>query len=240
MSESLTPAQIEGLKQQAAYYAVDRFVQSGMVVGLGTGSTAEYAVREIARRLKERRLRHVVGIPTSRRTAQLALDLGIPLGDLNSHPHVDVVLDGADEVDPQGNLIKGLGGALLWEKIVATAAQKVVIMVDMRKQVKRLGTRSPLPVEVEPFGWRIHVPFLEERGGQVRIRGTEEGEPFVTDGGHYILDVTFPNGIEDPLRLAQLLNGRAGIVEHGLFLGMADVIVVSTLKGVEVQEPVGS
>lgn len=234
MSADLTPAQVEALKQQAAYYAVEQFIHSGMVVGLGTGSTAEYAVRELARRLKERKLRHIVGIPTSRRTARLALDLGISLGDLNSHPHVDVVLDGADEVDPQGNLIKGLGGALLWEKIVATAARQVVILVDMRKRVPRLGTRGPLPVEVEPFGWRTHIPFLEERGGQVRIRATEQGEPFVTDGGHYILDVTFPEGIEDPWRLARHLESRPGVVEHGLFLGMADVIVVGTLEGVEV------
>ncbi len=234
MSQDLTPAQIEALKQQAAYYAVETFVRSGMVVGLGTGSTAEYAVREIARRLKERRLRHIVGVPTSRRTAQLALELGIPLGDLNSHPHIDVVLDGADEVDPHRHLIKGLGGALLWEKIVATAAQQVVILVDERKRVPRLGTRVPLPVEVEPFGWRIHVPFLEARGGQVRMRASPEGEPFVTDGGHYILDVTFPEGIDDPWRLARQLESRAGIVEHGLFLGMANVVVVGTLQGVEV------
>ncbi len=234
MSEPLTPAQIEGMKEQAAYYAVDRFVKNGMVVGLGTGSTAAYAVREIARRLKARQLRQVVGIPTSRRTAQLALELGIPLGDLNSHPQVDVVLDGADEVDPQGNLIKGLGGALLWEKIVATAARQVVILVDERKRVDRLGQKAPLPVEVVPFGWRIHVPFLEERGAQVRIRAQDDGEPFVTDGGHYILDAAFPQGIPDPWRLAQALQARAGIVEHGLFLGMADVIVFGTLQGVEV------
>lgn len=233
-TEALTPVQVEALKEQAAYYAVEHFVRSGMVVGLGTGSTAAYAVREIARRLKQGKLRHIVGIPTSRRTAQLALDLGIPLGDLNSRPQVDVVLDGADEVDPQGNLIKGLGGALLWEKIVATAAQQVIIMVDMQKRVQRLGERAPVPVEVEPFGWRIHVAFLESRGAEVRMRAMENGEPFVTDGGHYILDARFPGGIPDPWRLAQALSARAGIVEHGLFLGMADVIVVGTLKGVEV------
>ena len=229
-----TPAQIEGMKQQAAYYAVEHFVESGMVVGLGTGSTAAYAVQEIARRLRQGRLRHIVGIPTSRRTARLALDLGIPLGDLNSRPVVDVVLDGADEVDPHRNLIKGMGGALLWEKIVAAAARRVVILVDEQKRVERLGTRVPLPVEVEPFGWRTHVAFLEDRGAQVRIRATEEGEPFVTDGGHYILDARFPQGIADPWHLAQVLNGRPGIVEHGLFLGMVDIVVVGTLKGVEV------
>ncbi len=234
MNQTLTPAQIEGMKEQAAYYAVERFVKSGMVVGLGTGSTAIYAVKELARRLKARKLRHIVGIPTSRRTAQAALELGIPLGDLNSHPQVDVVLDGADEVDPQGNLLKGMGGALLWEKIVATAARQVVIMVDTRKRVTRLGERAPLPVEVVPFGWRIHVPFLEARGAQVRIRATEDGEPFVTDGGHYILDAAFDGGIPDPWRMALDLQARAGVVEHGLFLGMADVVVVGTLKGVEV------
>jgi len=233
--ETLTPAQIEGLKQQAAYYAVEHFVKSGMVVGLGTGSTAEYAVREIARRLQARELRQPLAGPgTAPCGGHSHFPPHRPTGPGPGHSLGRPQL-GADEVDPQGNLIKGMGGALLWEKIVATAARQVVILVDMRKRVERLGTRTPLPVEVEPFGWRIHVPFLEERGGQVRIRATEEGEPFVTDGGHYILDVTFPNGIEDPWRLAQMLQSRAGIVEHGLFLGMADVIVVGTLEGVEVQ-----
>lgn len=227
--------EISALKRQAATYAVTEFVRSGMVVGLGTGSTAHYALEAIAQRLHDGSLRNIVGIPTSRDTAAAARALGIPLGCLRDFPVVDVTIDGADEVDSHLDLIKGLGGALLWEKIVAAASREEVIIVDETKRVSRLGTRSPLPIEVVPFGWEIHMPFLETLGGIPQLRLNEvTGDPFITDGGHYIIDCTFPEGISDPAALAWALSARPGIVEHGLFLNMATAVVVGTVEGVKV------
>ncbi len=234
-SVTMANPSVSDMKQQAADYAVREFIRSGMVVGLGTGSTARYALEAMARYLQEGTLRDIVGIPTSRGTANVARILGIPLGCLRDFPVVDVTIDGADEVDPDLNLIKGMGGALLWEKIVATASRYEVIIVDQTKQVDRLGTRSPLPIEVIPFGWETHLPFLERLGGVPHLRLNEvSGEPFVTDSGHYIIDCTFPEGIADPVALAQALNARPGIVEHGLFLDIASAVVVGTSGGVEV------
>ncbi len=210
----------------AARRAVD-LVRDGMRVGLGSGATASAAVREIGRRLAAGRLSGVVGIPTSNATRDLARQVGIPLADLPADPRVDLTIDGADEVSPTGDLIKGLGGALLREKIVAAHSRRLVIVVDQDKLVRRLGERVPLPVVVTPFGWATHLAFLRDLGADPVLR-TRRGEEvaFVTDDGHYIVDARFAGGIGDPLAVADVLSRRAGVVETGLFLGMAPEVVV--------------
>ena len=213
------------LKRIAAEKAVAR-VESGMVLGLGTGSTAALAVEAIGRRLAAGELSGIVGIPTSKRTRDQAESLGIPLTTLEDHPVVDVTIDGADQVDPEGNLVKGGGGALLWEKIVAAATSLYVIVVDESKLVQRLGKGFPVPVEVMPFGWKTHLPAMRELGGEPELRTADAGAPYVTDGGHYIIDVTFPDGLGDPEHADHVLLHRAGVVETGLFLGMAPEVIV--------------
>ena len=213
------------LKRVAAEKAVAR-VESGMVLGLGTGSTAALAVEAIGRRLATGELSGIVGIPTSTRTRDQAESLGIPLTTLEDHPVVDVTIDGADQVDPEGNLIKGGGGALLWEKIVAAATSRYVIVVDESKLVQRLGKGFPVPVEVMPFGWKTHLSAMEELGGEPALRLDAAGAPYVTDGGHYIVDVTFPDGLGDPEHADHVLLLRPGVVETGLFLGMAPEVIV--------------
>lgn len=213
------------LKRIAAEKAVAR-VESGMVLGLGTGSTAALAIEAIGRRLAAGELSGIVGIPTSKRTRDQAESLGIPLTTLEDHPVVDVTIDGADQVDPEGNLVKGGGGALLWEKIVAAATSLYIIVVDESKLVQRLGKGFPVPVEVMPFGWKTHLPAMRELGGEPELRSTDAGAPYVTDGGHYIIDVTFPDGLGDPEHADHVLLHRAGVVETGLFLGMAPEVIV--------------
>jgi len=222
------------LKQQAAEHTL-QFVESGMRLGLGTGSTVYFALRGLGERIRRGELHDIVGVPTSRETERLAREFGIPLTTLEAHPRLDLAFDGADEVDPALNLIKGMGGALLREKIVAAAAERLIIMVDDSKLVPQLGTRSPLPVEVDPFGWQVHLPFLESLGATPTLRRTDAGDPVVTDGGHYIIDCRF-DGIDDPRRLETALNNRPGILENGLFLGMADAVVVASPTGVQVLE----
>lgn len=212
-------------KQAAAERAV-RHVTSGMVLGLGTGSTASLVVEAIGRKLTCGELADVTGIPTSRQTRQLALELGIPLATLEQHPVVDLTIDGADEVDPKGNLIKGYGGALLWEKIVAAASRRYVIVVDDSKLVTLLGQRAAVPVEVAPFGWNTHLEPVRELGGAAVLRRDAAGEPYVTDGGHYILDCRFREGLADPARVDAMLHQRPGVVETGLFLGMSPEVIV--------------
>ena len=196
-----------------------------MVVGLGTGATASAAVREIGRRLAAGRLSDIAGIPTSDATRDLARQVGIPLTDLSANPRIDLTIDGADEVTPAGDLIKGLGGALLREKLVAVNSRRLIIVVDEAKLVERLGQRAPLPVEVVPFGWSTHLDFLRELGADPVLRQGDVG-PFLTDDGHYIIDARFPGGINDPPALADALARRPGVVETGLFLGMAPEVLV--------------
>jgi ribose 5-phosphate isomerase A len=214
-------------KRRAALQAASR-VESGMIVGLGTGSTAWFAVEEIGRRLQAGELSDVAGIPTSRATRDHAAALGIPLTTLEAHPEVDLTIDGADEVDPEGNLIKGHGGALLWEKIVASASRRLVIVVDPAKQVRRLGTTRALPVEVVAFGWTTHEPAIRALGATATLRRTPSGGPFVTDEGHYIVDCTFPGGIADLEAVERALKRRPGVVETGLFLGFRPEVIVGT------------
>ncbi len=221
------------LKQQAAVYAVD-MVEDGMVLGLGTGSTFAYALEELGARVASGRLRSIMGVPTSEATARRAHELGIPLTTLAEHPELDMVIDGADEVDPQLDLIKGLGGALLREKIVAIAARRFVTIVDESKLVNRLGTRGPLPVEVVPFAWEVHMRWLSTLGCRAELRRNSDGSPYVTDNHNFIVHCTFPQGIADPYALDQVLHTRPGIVEHGLFLGIASEVVVAGAEGVRV------
>lgn len=205
-----------------------------MKLGLGTGSTARLVLEAIAERRSGGALPDVVGVPTSRDTRERAEALEIPLATLDEEPRLDLTLDGADEVDPQLDLIKGLGGALLWEKIVAAASDRLVIVVDDSKLVDRLGSRAPVPVEVVPFGWRTLVRPFRSMGAQPSLREAEDGSPMVTDGGHYIMDCRFPDGIDNPPSLEHRLQGRPGVVETGLFLGMADAVVVGASDGARV------
>lgn len=226
------------LKRMAAEAAVD-LVEDGMVIGLGTGSTAAFALEALAARVA-RGLR-VAGVPTSSATAALAKRLGVPLTDFATHRRLDLALDGADEVE-RGTLtlIKGLGGALLYEKIVAAASGRFVVIADGGKLVDRLGERAPVPVEIVPFGLEPTLDRLADAGVSPVLRragGDENGGAgiFRTDGGHHIADC-HAGPIADPAALDRRLRGIVGVVETGLFIGMADRAVVGTRDGVQVLE----
>jgi ribose 5-phosphate isomerase A len=218
------------LKKRAAERAVE-LIESGMVVGLGHGSTAILAVQRIAELLKEGKLRKVLGVPCSGHVEEAARNLGIPLTTLEEHPSIDLTIDGADEIDGNLDLIKGGGGALLREKIVAQASRREVIVVDESKLSPALGTQRALPVEVIPFGWQSQALYLESLGATVIFRKDDNEKRFMTDQGNLILDCNF-GPIADPETLAEALNARAGIVEHGLFLGLATDVIVAHVKGV--------
>ncbi|WP_337843832.1 ribose-5-phosphate isomerase RpiA [Thermus sp.] len=219
---------MEAYKKEAAHAAV-AFVQDGMVVGLGTGSTARYAVLELARRLREGELRDVKGVPTSEATRDLALREGIPLVDLPPEG-VDLAIDGADEIAPGLLLIKGLGGALLREKIVEATAREFIVIADHTKKVSVLG-RGPVPVEIIPFGHRATLKAIAALGGEPELR-MEGDEFYFTDGGHLIADCRF-GPIGDPFGLHKALLEIPGVVETGLFLGLATRALVAGPWGVE-------
>jgi len=227
--------EIDREKHAAAERAV-QFVESGMVVGLGGGSTAAYALQRIAELLHGGTLRDVAGIPCANSVGDAARQLGIPLTTLEECAAIDLTIDGADEVDPDMNLIKGGGGALLYEKIVAQASRREIIIVDADKLSLRLGTKWALPVEVIPFGWGSQRRFLESLGAHVAVRQAPTGEPFTTDEGNLILDAAF-GPIADPPALARALDSRTGIVAHGLFIGVATDLLVATDEGVEHRTP---
>lgn len=216
-------------KQQSAERAVT-FIESGMVVGLGTGSTAVFATRRIAELLRTGQLHDIVGFVTSQATWAEARRLGIPLLPEEMPRAIDLTIDGADEVDPDLNLIKGGGGALLREKIVAQASRRVIIVVDDSKLSPRLGTHHPVPVEVLPFAWQSQLRFLESLDARVSLRNLADGTRFVTDSGNLIMDCDF-GPLADPAGLADSLSRRAGVVEHGLFLGLATDLVVAGPAG---------
>jgi ribose 5-phosphate isomerase A len=222
---------ITELKRQAGVRGA-QYVESGMVVGLGHGSTAIHALRCIAERLREGTLHDVLGIPCSRQVEADARAEGLPLTTLNEHPAIDLTIDGADEVDPALNVIKGGGGALLREKIVAQATRREIIVVDETKLSPALCTRWSIPVEVIPYGWVTHVAFLESLGGEPTLRRGGDGAPFQTDQGNYILDTRFAP-LADPWPLAAQMGGRAGIVEHGLFLDLAHDVIVAGAQGLQ-------
>jgi ribose 5-phosphate isomerase A len=208
-------------KETAARAAVE-LVQPGEIVGLGSGSTAAYAIRFLAERVRSGL--KIVGIPTSQKTKELAEQVGIPLTTLEEHPRIDIDIDGADEIGPQLNLIKGGGGAFLREKIIASVSRRFIVIADSAKQVQRLG-KFPLPVEVIAFAQSLIKPQIEALGAQVKLREYAYGNPYVTDEGHHILDCTFGE-ISDPPELAQRLRSIPGVVEHGLFIGMAEMAVI--------------
>ncbi|WP_447978816.1 ribose-5-phosphate isomerase RpiA [Candidatus Nitrospira bockiana] len=220
--------------KRAAAEAAVQYVQDGMVVGLGTGSTAKYVVLGLAQRI-QRGLK-VRGVPTSRETAELARAHGVPLIDTEDDWVIDVAIDGADQVDPRLNLVKGGGGALLKEKIVIAAARHVIIVVDETKRVPVLGLPFPLPVEVVPFGWGSTGRLIESFGVKAVIR-RRAGAYFKTEAGHYILDVHVPR-IDQPAELETRLNEIPGVVETGLFVNRTDLLIVGTAHGVEVQKAV--
>lgn len=212
-------ATVRDQEKQAAARAAIELIQSGNVVGLGSGSTAAFAVRFLAERVRQGL--DIVGIPTSVETQNLAQQLGIPLASLDEHPQIDIDIDGADEIDPQLNLIKGGGGAFLREKIIASVSKRFIVIGDAAKQVSCLG-KFPLPVEVIPFAESLIKSQIERLGAQVKLREYAYGNPYVTDEGHHILDCTFGK-ISDPPALAQKLCNIPGVVEHGLFIGMAEM-----------------
>jgi ribose 5-phosphate isomerase A len=218
--------------KEAAAAAAAALVEDGLIIGLGSGSTASLAVGILGRRVAEG-LR-IIGIPTSRQTEREARRLGIPLSTLAEHDHIDVTIDGADQVEVgRLSLLKGRGGALLREKIIASVSEQLIIVIDETKLVDRLGVQGSVAVEVVPFAWHATARKLQSLGASLARRTTGEGQPFITDGGHYILDCVF-GAIDDPERLQRQLDGTIGVVEHGLFLGMASRVIVGDSQGVHV------
>ncbi|MGO9125158.1 MAG: ribose-5-phosphate isomerase RpiA [Terriglobales bacterium] len=216
-------------EKEAAARSSLRFVQEGNIVGLGTGSTAAHAVRLLGERVRAGL--KIRGIPTSTATKDLALAAGIPLTTLDEFQQLDVTIDGTDEFDPQLNLIKGGGGALLREKIIASASKQLVIIADSSKQVATLG-KFPLPVEVIPFAVAVISRKIAALGARVQRRQSAGGKPFVTDEGHHILDCHFGQ-IADPPALARTLEAMPGVVEHGLFIGIASVVLIARADQIE-------
>jgi len=222
----------ENLKRRAAETALEH-VESGMVLGLGTGSTVRHLVELLGQALADGSLTDIVGVPTSVQTERQATEVGIPLIELGDRASLDLTIDGADEVSPELDLIKGLGGALLREKMVAQASESLLIISDDSKLVDRLGTRSPLPVEVVDWALQAQRGFLESTGALVALRQDPEGNVVRSDNGNVFLDCTFADGIEDPAALDGLLAARAGIIDSGLFLDMASVAVIASADGVK-------
>jgi ribose 5-phosphate isomerase A len=216
-------------EKEAAGCAAAELVRDGDVVGLGTGSTAYFAVIALGERVKTGL--KMIGVPTSVATADIARAVGIRLATLDDHPEIDIDIDGADEIDPKLNLIKGGGGALLREKIIATASKRMVVVADSGKIVPALG-KFPLPVEIIDFARAVIEKKISAFGATTKLRMKSDGKPFLTDEGHHILDCSFGK-IADPAGLAQELNDMPGVVEHGLFIGVAKVVLVGRGAGVE-------
>jgi ribose 5-phosphate isomerase A len=226
------------LKKEAASQALG-LVQSGMTLGLGTGSTTAYFIDLLGEKIRSGSLKDILAVPTSERTADRARSLGIPLtslGWLTRHrpntPLLDMAVDGADEVDSQLNLIKGLGRALLREKIVEIHTDNLVVIVDESKLVPRLGSKVPLPVEILPFEADAHIYWLNTLGCQAELWREEDDSPVVTDNGNNLVLCRFKDGIADPAELARALSDRPGIIEHGLFLKMTRLVIVAGQNGV--------
>ena len=233
------------LKQMTGYKSVDDHVESGMVVGLGTGSTAYFAVERLGQKLKSGELKDIIAIPTSERTREQAESLGIPLCTLNEKSVLDVAIDGADEVDPNLALVKGGGGALLREKIVEVMAKKFVVIVDDSKLCKGLGPGFPLPVEITPF---CHMHTLRTIAALPSVAGCEavlrmgssstnkpDGDEIaVTDNGNYIVDLHFKEPIKDVNKAAEELKNTVGVVDHGLFVDMSYQVIIAGKDGIRV------
>jgi len=220
------------LKELSARHALT-YVRNDMVLGLGTGSTNAYFIELLGEQLRTGALTGIVGVPTSEGTADRAHGLGIPLATLADHARLDLVVDGADEVDNDLNLIKGLGRALLREKIVEIHADRFVVVVDESKMVQRLG-RGPFPVDIVTFGFEAQLRWLNTLGCRAELRLEKDGSPVITDDGNYMALCWFPEGIADPYALARELAYRPGIAEHGLFLGMATDVIIAGTEGIRV------
>ncbi|MCK4445322.1 MAG: ribose-5-phosphate isomerase RpiA [Thermoplasmata archaeon] len=216
------------LKKMAGEKAAD-CVQNGMALGLGTGSTVRYFVERLGELVGEGL--DVVGVPTSKRTEDLARQVGVPLTTLEETPTLDLAIDGADEVDPDLNLVKGMGGALLREKIVASSCREFMVIADESKIVDKLGTKSPLPVEITQFGWTSVKEWIAKLGCVPELRMVE-GRPYLTDNQNYLLECEF-NGIEDPFDLDEKLHRLPGVVETGLFLDLTCRAIIGKESGVE-------
>merc|ERR1719251_797591 len=213
------------------YKSVDDYVKSGMIVGLGTGSTAYYAVERLGEKLKSGELKDILAIPTSVRTKEQAEELGIPLVTLDTHSKLDVAIDGADEVDPDLNLVKGGGGALLREKMVEVCADKFIVIVDESKICDGLGPGFPVPVEITPF---CHEPVL--RMGSSANNQVDGDEIAVTDNGNYIVDLHFEEPIKDAPKMASEIKNVVGVVDHGLFCGLTTAVIIAGSDGISVKE----
>ena len=223
-------ASLQNEWKRAAAESAAQLVQDGMVVGLGTGSTAAFFVQALARRLSNERLR-IAGIPTSENTADLARKLQIPLTTFAEHSRIDLTVDGADEVELGTlSLIKGYGGALLREKIVAAASDRMVVVADETKVSEKLGTLASVPVEIVQFGWQVTLKRLGELGGSATLRIGADRTPFVTDGGNYIADCAF-GPMQNPKETAHHLDHIVGAIEHGMFLGFAREVIVGGRSG---------
>mmetsp|Transcript_88020 Transcript_88020/g.139888 ORF Transcript_88020/g.139888 Transcript_88020/m.139888 type:complete len:313 (-) Transcript_88020:104-1042(-) len=235
------------LKKQVGYKAVDDYVKSGTVIGLGTGSTAAFAVERVGEKLKSGELKDIIAIPTSIRTKEQAESLGIPLATLDTHSDLDVAIDGADEVDPALNLVKGGGGALFREKIVEMCAKKFIVIVDESKLCDGLGPGFPVPVEIVPFCHEhtmrqvAALPALKGcepvlRLGNVANNQPDGDEPAITDNGNYIVDLKFSSPIKDPVAAGEQLKATVGVVDHGLFTSMTTACIVAGSDGIIVKE----
>ncbi|KAL3621274.1 putative ribose-5-phosphate isomerase 3, chloroplastic [Castilleja foliolosa] len=229
----------DDLKKLAADKAVD-YVKSGMVLGLGTGSTAAFVVDKLGALLKSGTLTDIVGVPTSKRTQEQAAALGIPLSTLDAHPNIDLAIDGADEVDPNLDLVKGRGGALLREKMVEAASDQFVVVVDDSKLVTGLGGSGlAMPVEVVQFCWNYNLVRLQElfgeEGCEAKLRLNGDGKPYVTDNSNYIVDLYFRTPIKDSAAAGKEIAALEGVVDHGLFLDMATAVIIAGGSGVSVK-----
>lgn len=236
------------LKKQVGYKAVDDYVKSGMIVGLGTGSTAYFAVERVGEKLKNGELKDILAIPTSVRTKEQAESLGIPLVTLDTHGKLDVAIDGADEVDPDLNLVKGGGGALLREKMVEIMADKFIVIVDESKLCDGLGPGFPVPVEITPF---CHEHTMRQVGELPSVAGckpvlrmgssssnvNDGDEIAVTDNGNYIVDLHFDSPVKDPRKAAEELKNVCGVVDHGLFCDMTTAVIIAGSDGISVKKP---
>lgn len=222
---------INELKQAAAAEAI-KYVEDGMILGLGTGSTVYYFLNKLSEVIKEGKVKNIFGIPTSKETESLATELGIPLTGLNENPKINLTVDGADEVDENLNAIKGGGGALLREKIIAQASERLVLIVDESKLSKNIGEKFFVPVEVIPMALVVENNYLKSIGAETKIRLDKTGNYYITDEGNYIIDAKFES-IPDPVKTGALLNSRAGIVEHGMFLDIVNEVIAATKKGIQ-------
>ena len=225
------PMSNEQSSKQVVGYAAAEYVRDGMRIGLGTGSTVAFFLEALAEKMAEEKI-SVIGVCTSQQTEEHAKKLGIPVSTLAETPHLDIAVDGADEVDEQFRLIKGGGGALLREKIVAAAAESVIIIIGAGKYVSKLGSGFLLPIEVLPLGYQSTKTQVAQKGGCTPyLRTIESGEPFVTDNGNYIFDCKFENGIDDPEATHSILSQIAGVAEVGIFLNLCDLVLEADAEG---------